>query len=104
MPFFCFWSGWDLFLLQSTWLSLGPAVAQVLTPASLSARRSSWKVPPGVYGMRQYGLYSSSERSTPRKGRTSNRLSGVSFCLHLCLFLFVVRLFVSVPFLLVGGL
>ena len=104
MPFFCFLSGWVLFLLQRTWLSLGPAVAQVLTPASFSARRSSWKVPPGVYGMRQYGLYSSSDRSTPRKGRTSNRLSGVSVCLHLCLFLFVMRLFVSALWVLVGGL
>ena len=72
-------------------------MAQVLTPASLRARLISWKVPPGMYGIRQYGLNSSgSDRSIPMKGRTSKRFSGmslfVSFCLQLCLFLFVVCL------------
>ena len=92
-PLRCFCSGFVLFFPQSIWPNLCPEVAHVLMPASLSVRRISWIIP-GMYGMRQYGLYSSwSVRSIPRNGRMSKRFSGMSFCLQLSLLLLVMRLF-----------
>ena len=71
--------GLVLFLAHRTLPSLRPEVEQVLMPYFFKVRFIWWKAGPGMYGIRQYGVFSvSSLRSWSRNGRTSNKLSGVS--------------------------
>ena len=56
----------------------------MFTPALANERLRRYEMPPGMYGMRANGLYSSSLGLSSLNGKTSKRFSGMAsvlFCL-----------------------